>query len=571
MKKLLLLLLCLPLFVFGQVCTYNGSDKDAVDLCNLLKRADGFDFENLQRDKNIDLALEKVLSVTGISKNFILLECNHVDNCAAVTYKGIRYILYNKSFMYEIAQTTGSWSNFSILAHEIGHHVNGHTLDLIVALNKDLKMKPPELKERRQDELEADEYSGFIMYKLGASLSESQKAVSLLSKYGDDKYSTHPSRDKRFAAIERGYNKSKTLDEYSNAPSPSDKFFYKSYEYFEQGRFQLAVDNLTECIKIDPKLIAAYYNRAKVYHLLGNLEAALVDYSKAIKLNKKDSDGYNNRGNVYEDLGNFDDAISDYNRSIKLDPENPNGYYNRGLLYAKLESYNDALFDFSKAIELDSKDPDSFNNRGNVYKALGRIEDAISDYTRCVRIDPDYAGAYNNRGDAYKSLDNFEDAIADYTRSIRIEDNNPYSYFKRAETHNSLGNTQEAIDDYTSAIFFKSKFDKMTYIWVCYARSKLFYNIKEYQKSIVDLTECINLFPSPQFYIGRASTYTTLERYEESISDFTECIKLEPSATAYWGRGFAKAKMGYSFCGDIKSACDLGSEKCCEWFSAECQ
>ena len=36
------------------------------------------------------------------------------------------------------------------------------------------------------------------------------KWIYLLSKYEDDKYSTHPSRDKRFAAIERGYNKSKT-------------------------------------------------------------------------------------------------------------------------------------------------------------------------------------------------------------------------------------------------------------------------------------------------------------------------------------------------------------------------
>lgn len=26
-----------------------------------------------------------------------------------------------------------SWTNLSILAHEIGHHINGHTVDIIAA------------------------------------------------------------------------------------------------------------------------------------------------------------------------------------------------------------------------------------------------------------------------------------------------------------------------------------------------------------------------------------------------------------------------------------------------------
>ena len=58
----------------------------------------------------------------------------------------------------------------SILAHEIGHHVNGHTLG----------EKETTLSESRQMELEADEYSGLYMFKLGASLSQAQEAIRLI-------------------------------------------------------------------------------------------------------------------------------------------------------------------------------------------------------------------------------------------------------------------------------------------------------------------------------------------------------------------------------------------------------
>ena len=66
-------------------------------------------------------------------------------------------------------------------------------------------------------ELEADEYSGFVMFKLGASLSQAQQAVRLISPNKDDSYSTHPSRDKRLAAIKRGYNKAKSKSSNSSA------------------------------------------------------------------------------------------------------------------------------------------------------------------------------------------------------------------------------------------------------------------------------------------------------------------------------------------------------------------
>jgi hypothetical protein len=86
MKKLFLLLLCMPLIALGQACNY-GSSSDADEICKFYQ---GSQFSS---DKNADIALNKILSVTGISKRFVLKSCSDIDNCIALSYKGEIYIV----------------------------------------------------------------------------------------------------------------------------------------------------------------------------------------------------------------------------------------------------------------------------------------------------------------------------------------------------------------------------------------------------------------------------------------------------------------------------------------------
>ena len=85
----------------------------------------------------------------------------------------------------------------ALLAHEVGHHVNGHTI---------LKTgSTPEL------ELEADQYSGFVMHKLGASLQQAQEVMKYIAKTETSK--THPGRGLRMDAIQTGWNRATSADE----------------------------------------------------------------------------------------------------------------------------------------------------------------------------------------------------------------------------------------------------------------------------------------------------------------------------------------------------------------------
>ena len=184
-------------FVLLQSTIYSQTE-DAFELCYAIQQ----NYNQFTSNSEANDALNRILYVTGATPNFILMECDKINNAVAVTYKGQRYILYDKEFLSLVSKNSSSWSNTFILAHEVGHHINGHTKD--IALGSILSKQ--ELEEQRKQELDADYYAGFVLSKLGASLSQTTAVINLISSQGDDRYSTHPDRNKRIEAIRRGWN-----------------------------------------------------------------------------------------------------------------------------------------------------------------------------------------------------------------------------------------------------------------------------------------------------------------------------------------------------------------------------
>ena len=199
MKKLLFILV----FIFtaqnidAQKLDY-GNDLSAIKICNAMQG------NNFLSDSEADNALDKILNVIGASKRFVLQSCDNINNAVALSYKGVRYIMYDPEFM-QMLSYSNNWSNMFVLAHEVGHHINGHSVDAILLMNDVVSNVP--LSKKRIQELEADEFAGFVLGRLGAKLSDATSAVSKMSD-GDDSYSTHPRRSRRIAAIKKGFNES---------------------------------------------------------------------------------------------------------------------------------------------------------------------------------------------------------------------------------------------------------------------------------------------------------------------------------------------------------------------------
>lgn len=182
-------------------------------------------------DQEAEDVIKRIVRASGLAQNFQVRAAG-VPNAAAVIRGDVRYILYDQYFMQSTRRNTGSaWAPISIMAHEVGHHLNGHTLD-----NKG---------SRPSIELQADYYSGFVLQKMGATLEEARVAMTKLGS--PEGSSTHPARHDRLAAIGNGWTEACGTDPKCNGgssdptppppkkPTPKPKPGKNSCEYANDG------------------------------------------------------------------------------------------------------------------------------------------------------------------------------------------------------------------------------------------------------------------------------------------------------------------------------------------------
>ncbi|HBT96650.1 MAG TPA: hypothetical protein DEB25_02910 [Desulfobulbaceae bacterium] len=153
-----------------------------------------------------------IMQHAGLPQNFTLYTDPEVANAAAVILvdkegRGRRALVCNENFLETAQQASAerNWAPVGIIAHEIGHHLAGHSL---IAGDWQPRSK-----------LAADAFSGFILYKLGAKLDEVNRTVITPV----EKQENNPSRDQRLAAVRQGWllacrQQSGTCDSEGSAP-----------------------------------------------------------------------------------------------------------------------------------------------------------------------------------------------------------------------------------------------------------------------------------------------------------------------------------------------------------------
>jgi len=181
MKKIVLsaYLIVASVTTFAQA-NLTGTNKGISDLA----------VADFSKPEDAQKIVTEIMNAVGLKPSFILKPAK-VSNIEASVSGHKRYILYNPEFISWINNTTkDKWAAIALLAHEIGHHLNGHTL----------KKGGNSLLE-----LEADEFAGFVLNKLGASLEQSQRVMNYIAKA--QKSETHPARADRMLAIKTGWHK----------------------------------------------------------------------------------------------------------------------------------------------------------------------------------------------------------------------------------------------------------------------------------------------------------------------------------------------------------------------------
>ena len=369
MKNILFTLALLISFVsFGQ-------DYKGIQMC-LALQSNGYS-SNTQAEE----ALGLIMNVSGLNKNFILAPCDNIENAYAIRYNNERYIIYDKGFMSAI-DGEKKWRNLTILAHEVAHHLNNHPLEIKLINSSSNKT----FSKRREQELEADEFAGFTMARLGAPINEVLAAISSISNDKDDTYSSHPSRNKRINAINQGYERAGINENSSWFDWNASGFFKKIENLFfgdDKGNLKEEIaDNKKEDALILEKEIEQTNNK---YYPLNTSKQNSIQYQK-----------YWKQAVSEQNLFNYDEALIKWNMALAVEVDKEDASYileRLASLKMIMKNYSEAMVDYSKAIELNPNYTMAYVTRAELKYFLNNLSGACEDWRKASSLDPSDYGS----------------------------------------------------------------------------------------------------------------------------------------------------------------------------------
>lgn len=149
MQSKVSILLCVLSFTTSMSLAQELLDIDAQKRCVYSGKTMDAELYRFPDSEQVIQMVKDIRELSEADNNFEVVQTN-VENVSAVMDKGKRYLLYSLDFI----EKASSIEIYGALAHEIGHHANGHTFDE---------------NRRKIEETEADVFMGYILSKKGFS------------------------------------------------------------------------------------------------------------------------------------------------------------------------------------------------------------------------------------------------------------------------------------------------------------------------------------------------------------------------------------------------------------------
>jgi tetratricopeptide (TPR) repeat protein/S1-C subfamily serine protease len=236
------------------------------------------------------------------------------------------------------------------------------------------------------------------------------------------------------------------------APQTADDYYLSGVMELEKQNPRGAIADLTQAIRLNPKLMIAYRHRAAIRATLGDRHGAMDDFQHVLKLTGDPTDAFDARARLRLQWDDYQGAIRDWTEAIKLEPNGTTFLFNRAMTYSLIENYPAAIRDFTSGIEIQPTDAMAYRERGRSYLGMNNLPAALQDLNRSIELDSNSTVAYDLRGYIQLSMGNYRAAVEDCTQAIRLEPENALAYSDRGFAWLMLGETQKAFKDTSEAI-----------------------------------------------------------------------------------------------------------------------
>ena len=349
--------------------------------------------------------------------------------------------------------------------------------------------------------------------------------------------------------------------------SPTKELYKKrAVIYNKLEKFDLAMNDYENIIKLDSNDYSAYYERAcewynwKIYYLdelpkRKEIEYNTIEYlKKSINL-KETSKGYYRIAEIYFNLLDDNEKSLEYcNKALSIE-DNENYKIEelrlQGQIYNEIGKYNKSIQVFSDILNK-VKDEDAFIFRGiahcNLASDIGDVEEsrkeyinALSDFQNVILLDKDNVFCYMRMEQILKEVfDEVESVVKCYTRVISLEPWNKEANEYMANYFFDNGNYIKAVQCIENIGELDSDLAYLDRL-----KAESYYELGKYNKALIIYNKILDEKKDKYIYDYRGDVYLKLGEYDKAILDYKKFIKYYPeSGGAHYRLGQAYMQKG---------------------------
>lgn len=156
-------------------------------------------------------------------------------------------------------------------------------------------------------------------------------------------------------------------------------------QYLDNNNLNAGLDMLNLALEKDPTLLIAKMHRSRAYNDLKMHDLALNDIDEVIKQQPKNSTARFYKGNILSELKKREEAIIEYNISLINKPNTPEVLSNRAIQHSECNRLNNAETDFKTALKA-LKHPEIHHNYARLLWQMNRYEDAMQQCKNALAI-----------------------------------------------------------------------------------------------------------------------------------------------------------------------------------------
>ena len=203
-----------------------------------------------------------------------------------------------------------------------------------------------------------------------------------------------------------------------------DRIFFEANKYKYLNEIEKSIELYKQCIAIDERNDAAYYEVGNYYLAHNKIDDALSNYQKAAEL-KPDNTWYQRAiAETNMQKGDYKSALKVYDGLLKNKPDDVDLLFEKSMLQRDAEDLEGAIKTLNQVEKLIGISPELISDKQDLYMRMGKIDKAAEEVEKLIAEYPQELNYIGLLAALYDANGMADKAIANYNKILAIDPQN---------------------------------------------------------------------------------------------------------------------------------------------------